>query len=97
MREVPAMRVANLSTNYRTNTDLRLSISRFRNRLDNRPERCELGWHEFKTELLHHPERLIKDGPAFSFAVYREGATRGNEGVEELTGYAAGQGRCLGT
>ena len=63
---------------------LPLTISLFSNEKDNVPVRQDTTWGDFVERLSHHDVRLHKEGPGFSPVLYRQGATRGKEGVERL-------------
>ena len=49
------------------------------------PRLVALPWRSAAALLTRHVERVRKDGQAFSPAVYKHGATRGNAGVDYLT------------
>lgn len=49
------------------------------------PRLITLPWCRVAAQLTRHEERVRKDGRAFSPAVYKHGATRGNAGVGYLT------------
>ncbi|MBI4871880.1 MAG: hypothetical protein HY814_09980 [Candidatus Riflebacteria bacterium] len=57
----------------------------FHNARDIRPVPESLAWRALVDRLTHHQRSERKDGPAWSPAVYRDGATRGNDGVVSLT------------
>ncbi len=55
---------------------------------DNAPKSQSLRWGELVALLRVHDVRGPKDGRLFSLTDYRNGATRGNDGVVRLTGFA---------
>lgn len=63
-----------------------LRIARFANRRARTPLPENATWQDFaKTLCAATPARSDKDGPLFSPAIYAEGSTRGNAGVQALT------------
>ncbi len=66
-----------------------VNIVTFDNLHDVCPRAESMPWPELVTRLSIHDERDQKDGPLFSAATYRPGATRSNAGVESLSCYVA--------
>jgi putative protein kinase ArgK-like GTPase of G3E family len=64
--------------------------SRFKYLRDVKPQVFATTWHELRQALSNHVEREDKTrGSLWSPAVYKEGATRGNQGVESLWCFVA--------
>lgn len=64
--------------------------SRFKYLRDIQPQVFATNWHELREALSKHVEREDKSrGSLWSPAVYRQGATRGNAGVESLWAFVA--------
>ena len=66
----------------------RLQLAFFDRLGDIVPKRRSLPWEEFVGLVHVHYVRNEKDGRLFSLTDYRDGATRGNDGVTRLTGFA---------
>lgn len=68
------------------NDQTRYMTAFFATRRDVQPDQFELTWDELAHALLEHVARASKhDAPLWSPTRYREGATRGREGVQEVT------------
>jgi hypothetical protein len=52
---------------------------------DTVPQPRTVAWDELADDLAEHDERTTKDGPGWSATVYRAAATRGKQGVEQVT------------
>ncbi len=65
-----------------------LKVAFFDRLNDTVPKVQSLGWNEWVNRLRTHDIRGEKDGPLFSLTEYKDGATRGNDGVARLTGFA---------
>src|SRR5262249_31490999 len=61
-----------------------LILARFNSRFDTHPKRVEIAWPELRDVLTNHREREDKDGALWSPTLYRDGAKRGNAGVDKL-------------
>ena len=62
------------------------TVSNFKNEKDNVPKRRDLTWSEFAAIFGKHCITLSKAGtPSWSPTAYKEGSTRGNEGVTHLS------------
>jgi putative DNA primase/helicase len=59
-------------------------ISLFKNSRDNTPKTYATNWHDLQKFFGHRVERPEKDGPAWSPAIYPDGASRSNQNVEAL-------------
>lgn len=62
-----------------------VTIAEFPNLMATTPAERDLGWDELAHRLLTFSERTKKDGPGWSPAMYKEGKTRGNDGVIAVT------------
>lgn len=65
--------------------DLKFRCSTFTDKLDVRPRFHSMPWSRMVESFTRHAERADKDGPLWSPAIYKNGASRDNEGVESLT------------
>ncbi|MGA7923720.1 MAG: hypothetical protein WCA77_07075 [Thermoplasmata archaeon] len=63
----------------------RIALCEFDRLSDKVPKPREWTWPELVVKLTHHDVREEKDGGLWSPALYRLGATRGNDGVLEIT------------
>lgn len=63
---------------------IRVQVVFFDNEKDNRPKAEVLSWSDHKTHLNQFAVRDVKSGPAWSPVRYKDGASRGNAGVEEV-------------
>lgn len=59
-------------------------ITSFRDQTDNKPDPCEVKWPDLCENLLDRDIRENKNGPAFSGAEYKVGATRSDSNVVRL-------------
>lgn len=62
-----------------------LPVTRFGHCRDNKPAQGRIPWARLAAILTTHTEREQKDGPLWSPTLYREGATRGREGVQSVS------------
>ena len=60
-------------------------FSSFDHKQDTTPKAKRMRWPTLAAWLQRYDERPKKDGPGWSPALYKEGATRANEGVEALS------------
>jgi P4 family phage/plasmid primase-like protien len=61
------------------------ALSTFKTSKDNQPRSLALSIDDLRTHLTKHKTRDKKDGTAFSPVLYKQGNTRGNEGVIEVS------------
>lgn len=59
-------------------------ITLFRDQTDNKPDPCKVEWPDLCENLLDRDIREDKNGPAFSGAEYKKGATRSDSNVVRL-------------
>jgi P4 family phage/plasmid primase-like protien len=64
---------------------LAITVSFFESERDNYPQREEMTWKDLGARLSRFDLRDTKSGPAWSPVRYRDGARRGNAGVESVT------------
>lgn len=62
-----------------------ISIATFTGRTDTTPVAKSLTWPQLSQVLTRHTRRAVKDGPLWSPTLYRDGASRRNDGVEAIT------------
>ena len=69
-----------------TLADHTVAFTVFKSEKDNNPQARKLTWSEFAKQIQKHTARKTKEGMgAFSPVTFREGAKRGNDGVEAIT------------
>src|SRR5450759_39312 len=69
-----------------TLADHTVAFTVFKSEKDNNPQARKLTWSEFAKQIQKHTDRKTKEGTgAFSPVTFREGAKRGNDGVEAIT------------
>lgn len=65
---------------------MQFHVSFYDHKHDNAPKQSILSWDDLAELICKEPPvRATKDGQLFSAAKYKAGATRGNDGVEELS------------
>jgi P4 family phage/plasmid primase-like protien len=69
---------------YQDVASLPVTISNFARADDRYPRQERMSWGDLVARLRAHRRRVEKDGPLFSPVSYRQGATRGNAGVDQL-------------
>jgi len=88
-KKVHEERTTVLQGNYTTageGQSTRLAITRFKNKYDKSVARQEtMPWQDVVSLLNEHKQRIDKDGPLFAPAKFRDGGTRCDADVEELS------------